>query len=352
MNGGFGVAATSLWGRVARVRRRRWRIAQLLVALPCVPLLAYDANSHRPVATDADKFWHDASLPFLVLAVTLPLWRAPEEGLPDALRLRELHRRICRRAAVVLLLAASVTVSFDHWYTWHGNPAAANAAGTVGLDLLALAPVVWLVLEPLLWTLWPAPVRRGVRVAQTAEALYRPRRRRSKSRSVIVPEPVPGGITDFDADQGASGRPRPHLHEPARARSADRRTAPARGRQRHQEAYLHWDGAALTVCDGRGRVRTVPLADTAHPGGVAELVWLSPRNQLLFLDRDGYRLGRTLGGLKTEPGTVSRVSVAAGLAFNAYQLSTWNETRAEQSALLFPRRPLLSRLRRRAASSA
>ncbi|RAG87361.1 hypothetical protein DN069_02260 [Streptacidiphilus pinicola] len=111
--GGFGIAGMSLRGRLARVRRWRWRLAQLLVALPGVPLLGQDWGGAGPVNSDQQKFWHDGSAPFLVLAATLPLWRAPEEGLPDALRLRDLHRRVCRRASVLLLLGACGALAFN-----------------------------------------------------------------------------------------------------------------------------------------------------------------------------------------------------------------------------------------------
>jgi hypothetical protein len=340
--GGFGVAGASLWGRVRRVRRWRWRLAQLLIALLSLPLLTYDMGARGPIASDQDKFWHDGALPFLVLAAFLPVWRAPEEGLPDALRLRELNRRLCRRAAVLMLLEASAAVGFDHWYAWHGSLGAASTASEIGACLFGLSPLVWL-LDPVLWVLWPAPIRRAVRSAQAAEALYRPKPRRSPGGRRLAATPVSGSITDFDADQGAVGRPRAVLRKAAGTRSSSKCTAPSRARQRHNGPYLHWDGADLVAGDARGRTRTVRLADADHPDGVAELVWLSLPGQLLFLDRDGCRIGPALTGLRAQPGNLGQVAAAAGLAFNAYELSYWGEIRAEQSRLLFPRRSVLAR---------
>ncbi|RAG87360.1 hypothetical protein DN069_02255 [Streptacidiphilus pinicola] len=202
-------------------------------------------------------------------------------------------------------------------------------------------------MDPLLWLLWPAPIRRAVRAARTAEALYRPKPFRRRYVR-FVPDPVPGGIADFDADLGASGRPRPTLHKPAGARSAGKCTAPSRARQRHKGPYLHWDGETLVAGDARGRVRVVPLADDDHPDGVAELVWLTPQDRLLHLDRDGYLLARSPLGLHAQPGNLAQLAAAAGLTFNVYALSHWAETRTEQAALLFPRRwPRLRRLRKR-----
>ncbi|WP_042424123.1 hypothetical protein [Streptacidiphilus anmyonensis] len=349
MDGGFGVAGATLAGRLGRLRRYRWWLARLVAALPAVALLAYGMSA-PPTAEGASSpesvFWQDDALPFLLLAATLTLWRAPEEGLPDALRLRDLHRRVCRRAAVVLLFGACLALGVDHWYSWHPDPAAASAAAGTGLALfwLALVPVL---LEPALWPLWPAPIRRAVRAARTAEALYRPAPRQRLGGGQSVSYPAPGAITDFDADPGASGRPRPFLHQAAGPRSSGRATAPSRARQRRQGSYLHWDGTKLIFDDGKGGPRAVALADARHAEGVAELVWVTPRDLLFFVDRDGYRVGRPVSGLQVLPGSVGQVAAAAGLAFNAYELSSHAGTRGEQAGLLFPRRPRLVRAFRR-----
>jgi len=361
-------------------RRRRWARVERWLPVPVVAALGVVAGA----VTVRTGFSFDAALPAWVLAASWPVWRAPEEGAPDALRFRLRVRRVGWRASVTLVLAFSV----------------ARASGTSADWILALAPVP-AVLEPLLWPLWPRGLRRAVRSAQVYEELVAAnrgqardvvrnrrvvRQRRAGRYSHTAVAGAGGSRRDqrralmragaatlgFDPDRGACGRPLPvSSSEPAAEAGPPLRATPVREllyRWRAEEegeqlerwlryAAVSWSGQDLLVTDGRQRVVRAGLSgkpDQLPPGQrvlpqrPVELVWLNEKrvdsfrtyveSQILLLDAEGRRL-LTLPALGMRQSDVGAVAHAAGLRFAAYELSQsgWEWPRP-LSSRLFPKR--------------
>ncbi|WP_152648644.1 hypothetical protein [Streptacidiphilus anmyonensis] len=342
-----------LWARRVRARQVRWALlarglgalAGGALALPALPW---------PVQL--------LGLALVGGAVTYPLWTAPHHGDPDALRFRRRHRRIGLRAACLLLFAA-VAVPL--------------AGGPVAVSLvLALGALTLPALEPLVWRLWPEPLRAAVRRALAAEqyleamigpgvppprrsragvspggvevrpvdtvgtvgTVGRARRRltRATPGRALVVAPMSTRVA-FDPDAGFAGRP------PALPARLGRGHKPDRNRFncRCGDRLLRWTTATqeLRLYHPTGQLvlptvgappppGSVPEVLRAHP--VAELVLyleLRPREparesvRLAFLDAEGLRLFE-LSAWTSRWSDVARLAAAAGLAFARYQLPT------------------------------
>ncbi|MBY8886297.1 hypothetical protein K7472_15695 [Streptomyces sp. PTM05] len=341
--------------------RRGWK--RLLRVLPRIVLVVVGAVVFAPgtdESLDADiaNLWLAAALPVWWLALTLSLWRAPERGLPDVLRFRRRHRRVCWRLSALLLLGACLALLTNAYCTWKADSDVpltvweqysryASHAGTTGVWLLCLSPLPGL-LDPLVWRLWPAPLRHAVRRARAAEALASPGR---------YPRPVP-----FDPDRGAVGRPEPLGEDDGRRGPSLIPVSVRLSRDSTSRGVeLRWNGATLTLHhQGHDPVR-LPVAprDDVLPGEplprpVAEVVWYDEQHnavatrtptpyhwrgrdtEVLFLDADGRRLG-TVSRVLDDWQAVARVARAAGVPFAAYDLGYAAEDEPRAASRLFPR---------------
>ncbi|PWI43310.1 hypothetical protein [Streptomyces sp. ICBB 8177] len=350
-------------GTAAAVMASRRHRRRLLRALPRIVLVVAGAAVFAPgtddsLDADVANLWLAAALPVWWLALTLPLWRAPERGLPDVLRLRRRHRRVCWRLSALMLLGACLALPANAYCTWKaysGVPLTvweqygryASGAASTGVWLLCLSPLPGL-LDPLVWRLWPAPLRHAVRRARAAEALASPGR---------YQWPM-----SFDPDRGAVGRPEP-LGEDVGRRGPSRVPVSVRLSRgsSSRSVELRWDGAALTLHQkGRDPVR-LPVAsrDSVLPGEpltrpVAEIVWYDEQHdavatraptpyhwqrrdtEVLFLDADGRRLG-SVSRVLDDWQAVARVAAAAAVPFAAYDLGYAAENEPRAAPRLFPR---------------
>jgi hypothetical protein len=314
------------WRRSARLRRRALRGA---LALGALLLIALPPGSER--------IWHDVGLTLLVFAFTLPVWRAPEESLPDVLRLRELHRRICWRTSTGLVLAGTLALVANRWLLGRhtaGDTADAHTVAVWGVLLACLGAVPSLA-ENLLWRLWPGSVRRAAKIA---EAMAKINRIRSAVRPV-----------------GPIGPPEPIQHQPAGPPSAGACATPAPRQPNRKHIVLRWDGHHLSVSDGLGATHPIPVAGrdgderpvhapTLRP--IGEIVWLShvlpgtaniSGGTLLLIDAEGRRRG-TLTGLPFRQADAAWVARHAGIAFTAYDLTFASRSYGELVNALYPRR--------------
>ncbi|MEY9842860.1 hypothetical protein [Streptacidiphilus sp. EB103A] len=386
---------STVWQMVtARLGRRRRRWARVERWLPVPVLGALGAGAG--VVSVHTGFSFDAALPVWVLAASWPVWRAPEEEVPDALRFRLQVRRAGWRVSVALVLAFSV----------------AQALGTPVDWVLALAPVP-VVLEPLLWPLWPRGLRRAVRSAQVYEELVAANRGQARDlvrnkrvvrrRRVLRHQPLarvraegtrrnrrrallrevrrtPGALAmGFDPDRGACGRPLPvRSSEPGARSGPPLRATPVREllyQWRAQDegerlerwlryAVVSWSGQDLLLTDGRQRLvraglgwkpEPLPPRQRVLPHRPVELIWLTEKrvdsfrahveSQILLLDARGRRL-LTFPAMGMSQREVGAVAQAAGLRFAAYELaqSGWEWPRP-LSSRLFPKRRGHIRLR-------
>jgi len=334
----YGRAAERSWSsrRVLPERWRRW-LLRVAITLPGVAILFYGTGDQA----ENIKVWHDCGLPFFLLAATLPVWRKPERGLPQALRWRELHRKVLWRSSAVLVFGATLGLIAYRWFTWHGDPGAAHAATETGVILLLLSPIPRLV-DPLVWRAWPEPLRHAVRGAKASEEL-------AKS--------LPWAPPEFDPDRGAGGRPKP-LQERAGGRSQGGRVATSAG----PRSVLTWDGGWLTFTAGRLRApnKTYSVSVPGQAprrrgwlghrlGPAAELVWVSypvlvnlhagrpDRVIMILLDAQGYRI-LTITNVTCSWPAAAQVARSAGLSFAAYHLECRREPFGKICKLLFPRR--------------
>lgn len=317
------------WRRYARLRARLLQGAVVLGGL----LL-----SILPPATA--KIWHDVGLTVMLLGVTLPVWRAPEENLPDALRFRRLHRLICWRTGTGLLFLGTLALIGNRWLlARHDSGSAGTVAllGTVAAGLGVLAAVV----DGPLWQLWPAEVRQA---AATAEALEKI----SRNQPITLDRPLAG--LPKPALQRSTGAPSPH------ACSTFGRRRDAVGR-----VVLRWDGHHLIVTDRYGTSFEVPIPDRPRSTDLAfdvrlralgELVWCSyapqpqsrtHRSTLLMIDTDGNRFAELADPRFTRE-SVMTVSRAAGVPFRAYNLASAGSKYDELMNAMFPRKGRLFRL--------
>ncbi|QMU75463.1 hypothetical protein GXW83_06595 [Streptacidiphilus sp. PB12-B1b] len=315
-------------------RRRRYArlgrvLPQLLVALPGVLLIAVPGSRL--------KVCHDLGLTLLVAALSLPVWRAPEAGLPDPLRFRERHRRVFWRIGAVLLAAATLCLAVDRRFDGRHALGSAHAAADTGAALTCAALLV-LLLERQVWRLWPGQLRRA---AATAEVL-----RRISRRSLAAGGPM------------VTGLPEPELRQPAGEPSPTPCTTYGRKRRHRVDrsrpgmTVLRWDGRNLTLNNTgvpvplpMGRPGEAPQADWAQVSPVAEVVWVGHRAlpeygqtkaTLLLLDAEGRRSVH-MSHVRFDRLSAAEVSAAAGIPFTAYDLTFAASWYDELVDALFPK---------------
>jgi hypothetical protein len=299
-------------GRKASRRERftRRRVISLGVSLAVVVIgfaVLLPAVSGGYDAAGSLRF--ASALLIWLLAVSWPLWRAPERALAEPLRLRLRHRLVMRRLALLALIAADGGFIADSYWRWrrtdhvngpghYGDPTElhldhlAHLAVTTGLALL-LACVLLVALEPLLWLLWPAAIRRSVRQAEAAEALQDPLRFRYVRADIAA-------IQRFDPERGWLGRPGALAEVPA----GPAETAPLTIRAARlaylpkaiidrPDCAITWDGEALVLTDRRKRSVRVTA------GEISELVEVNEDygrdrqlSDVLALDESGRYLVR------------------------------------------------------------
>ncbi|MHA6760103.1 hypothetical protein [Streptacidiphilus sp. PAMC 29251] len=338
---------------VGRGRRRRqlgWAGTVTLIAIGVVIFLP--ATGDSPTGTLSLV----SALPFWLLALSWPVWRAPASALPEGLRRRRRHRRICWRASIVLLFLSSfalITCAYWGWRRDHGPVLqaalysnTADLCGNVTLWLFLLAPIPGLLDVPL-WRLYPAPIRRSALLGAMEEALARPRRFR---RTPEDQRPAPG----YDPDAGWLGRPRPvfaRMPDPLPGEPLTiRPVSPTRGRGIRSEARaeprfpgwqehgaISWDGRALFFTDARRRHLRVPIEDAAELVQVAESREYGPLDVLMLLDAQGkYLVKLPATGFRRHE--VAALAAAAGLPFACYDLGSSDESGASLHLALFPAR--------------
>ncbi|MEZ0095076.1 hypothetical protein [Streptacidiphilus sp. EB129] len=321
----WGVTSRSLSRWAARARLGYRRTITGATGATALVLLVLGVGEH---SAHAQHLWMAAALPFALFAAGWQVWRAPEEGLPDALRWRSRSRRIALRASSIPAFCASLGLVVH----LAGHGALAHEAGVDALWAVALAPVPVL-MEAALWRLAPRELRRRIRTGQLAEAV--------RELNTKVPQ---ASLLDFDPDSGYAGTPVPrhsvdspqHFGTPCEVRPTAQRTSAMLGmaplghaRQMWlREASLHWDGTTLTLTDGRRTVVAITLAPTDRPvrdpwpDRPVELVLLREKGlgeprweaRILLLDATGRRL-LTMPGLGFLDNQVSHVATAAGLRF-------------------------------------
>ncbi len=341
-------------------RRRRW--TRVWRWLPTVGLAAAGAATGGVVLVDGGHSGVAlaAALPVWLLGASWRVWRAPEHQLPDALRFRARVRRVSWRVSALSLEGSTLALLCR-------VEQVAGVPGSTAGWLLVLSPVP-LLLDPLLWRLWPAALRRSVRSGKVWEELATANRRRKIA-----------GPVAFDPDRGACGRPVPVRSSEAGTRSAETcRVHPIREvlyrwhsdlpeqklRNWLTNAAVVWNGRDLLLTDGRRRlVRAgfAPAPSVRLPGErmlaepPAEMVMLTERlgiprsspieSEIMLLDAQGRRL-LTLPALGMREYDVAALAAKAGIRFAAYELvRTGPEFPRSLSARMFPRRRGHIRLR-------
>ena len=312
------------WRRFARLRRR---LSQGALAVAALLLIAIPPSS--------EKIWHDVGLSVLVFAITLPVWRAPEEGLPALVHLRELHRRICWRVSAGLVLTGTLALIANRWLVHQHTPGDAADARTVAtwgtvLACLSLAP---LLAERPLWRLWPEPMRRE---AAVGEAMTKLSRARYVSRRPVV-----------------AGLPEPVEHTPAGPTSAAACATPMPRHPNRQHTMLRWDGHRLSVSDVQGASHPIPVAGREGEDQprydrrlrpVSEIVWVNHAvgddnsdGTMLLIDTEGHRCG-ILTALPFRRNDAAWVARSAGVAFTVYDLTFAGISYEELMNALYPTR--------------
>ncbi len=207
----------------------------------------------------------------------------------------------------------------------------------------------------LLGPLAPEAIRRAARLERVAEEIGRAATGRGNVAQADA----------FDPDSGASGRP-PALYEhPGGARSARHATAPI-NRADHWGEKISWNGARLTVEQGKRQGRVYPVPIAPRPGttqpvsgggrrGVAEVAlfvcgWADSdpsrlreqpapdrvrHGSLHFLNTQGYA-GLVVPEVECAWRPLAEVVQAAGLPFRLYGLVCPRRAAEEIASLLFP----------------
>jgi hypothetical protein len=259
------------------------------------------------------------------------IWRLPERGQPDALRLRRLSRWVALRVSAALAVTAVVL-------------GVLGASGAAAAWAAWLAPVP-LLLDLALWRVLPRPLRLAVRTAGLAEETWRLNAQMGSW----------GTKLEFDPELGHAGRPVPEESAPAPAEFGEacqaaplpRLLAEAAGSDRPvpefagwlQFAKVRWTGHALVLVAAGGRLVEAPLTDpgpgprsgrrpagSSMPGRPTELVLLRERRpggaqslevRVLLLDGSGRRL-LTMPGLGMDESQLRKVALAARLAYSRH----------------------------------
>lgn len=357
MSTAWNLATTGLGRRLRFLRRYRWWALQLLAAVPGIVLLNHDTGV--PDSSHLAKLWHDSSLFFFVLAATLRVWRAPEKETAEVLRFRQLHRKTAWRAFTVLILAGTLALTADRWFTWKGDDPTARTWSTLAVLLLWVAVAARL-LEPLVWLLWPQELRGSVRLAELAEDAAKATARHAP-RTLAPPTVYP--------DQGAFGRTHPtyqsRSNQPSptpqsvTARVADSSFSARSRSLRASPPVLHWDGLRLAWTDSHGRTHMIPVNGRPALKGsvdrtlrpVADMVWLlhdgartGPSSLLVLLDDEGYRF-LVLHTNQRSFGPSADLAEAVGVPFAAYRIACDAETFRTLLNSLFPHRGRVVELR-------
>lgn len=156
----------------ARLRRA---VPSIVCVMGAVVLLALIGDAD----VDQGNLWAIPAAALLWSAATIPAWRSGRrrDGFEvQALRLRQLHIRVHIRATVLLVYASLALLWVASYAHFEGtdeydttNPVVDAARYSTysawSLWLLAAAAVPILVV-PLTWRLWPAPVRMALREAR------------------------------------------------------------------------------------------------------------------------------------------------------------------------------------------
>lgn len=349
--------------RTSSGRLRRWSVALVPMIGASIILATTQSSSNA----DVENLWASAAFVLFVGGATAWVWRKVRDDDFEALRWRRLHRRAFWRAAVLALLAGLVCLGLVAFWEWLADKALGtsdlpvwaadegHAAFFRGLATWLPAATVPLVLiEPVVWRLWPRTVQAAVRRARVAEMLA-PDRRYSTRR-------------DFDHSIAATGRPRASESRPRREPSGQPHRIVPRSKQPTRppgaavdawwrNAAIAWDGSALTLTDGQGRTHAFAVA---RPGNVerharyrrqpvAELVWFAEdvtpsdseparrMGRVLLLDADGWRVAEisTTGFTRHDVVDVAR---AAGLPFAAYTFGPLGRENRAVNRLVFPGR--------------
>jgi hypothetical protein len=356
------------------------RVVRGLIVLPGIALLCVGIGS---TPTETGKMWHDLSLEFFLLAVTLPLWRRGERTFVNSPPWYEVLRRILRRTSGILLFGAVGGLAAFRWYTAHGQPSAAHDASTIGVSALLLA-LVPLLLGPVLRRCAPAGLRRADRVARLAEELNSSVRLTRTQQRWAAASPQLRAKAErqlsigFDPGQGASGRPEPFReHLRGLSGTADKVvTLPSRPAGYHA-AEVAWDGTQIVVtdCDSGqiylfpvvgGQVRDIDQVSdkqrsaVARRPAVAEIVTFDPRFlirtsganlvvgraagsdsgrpcRLHLLDADGYCL-LTVDNFNCNRSDTIKLAKAAGVGCTYYTVDCTPENVNKIRRLMFPRR--------------
>ena len=354
-------------------RRRSW--IRPLRRLGTAALVVIGAVVFIPGTVDGDPTADislAAALPIWLLALTWPVWRAPDREAPEGLRWRRRHRLGCRRASVLLLFGSCFGLLGCRYWEWrrdhegigyqidtypnsshpvfdaqrydHFNHFAVLSGGT-GLWLLLLSPLPVL-LDPLLWQLWPAPVRRAATLSRVAEELSRPDRYRLLPAEEV---PAPG----FDSDRGWLGRPVPVFEQrPGKERGAPLtiRLGPGirvetYGYSSEFPAYtsMAWNGRTLVLEDARRRSLSIPEGVGAELVEVRETFRGRTDNRLMLLDPAGRCLlsARDRGLSRRD---LARLAHAAGIPFACYELGCSEGRLGSMRDRLFPDAPGASTL--------
>lgn len=367
------------WGLIRRLlprgRARTW-LARAVVAVPGVAVLFVGVGS---APTTGSKLWHDLGLPFLLFAATLPLWRRAERNLLELPRWREILRKILWRTSAILALGAIAGLIAYRWCLLDGNLSGAHTANVLGVAslLLALVPPV---LEPLLWPLFPAGLRRVERTARLAEELNKALVLKSgQPRFVLTPQAAKtrrllaatSARVEFDPGLGASGRPKP-TQEYHGGPPKNRRHGTQPRRSAALSALVWWDGERFVITD-RAKHRSFTLPAAARPvddaswprsGGsagrsgrlarrpleVAEIAQLETRrlsrrgstwriswHSLLFLDEQGYCV-LTIRWYRLSWRETMLLSVESGAPCRFYRVDCMADNADKIRDLMFPRR--------------
>jgi hypothetical protein len=357
------------------IRRTLERLRRRLVALGLVAAsIVVVAGTQSGGDADTENLWAAVSLFLFAAGATAGVWRRPRDDGYEPLRIRRWHRRIFWRVGVCALLLGLVALWFAGYWDWQADRALDHSFDLPGWDAaqrhaetfrqlaawlcgLAAVPVV---LEPLLWRLWPRSLRRAARGAKVELELRRDRQF--------------GTHLKLNPELGAAGRPGAFIAAKAREPDPEPQRITPHGGYRgwkgqalarwREHAAIEWNGTALVCTDARGRPRTFPVRAGARP--VAEIVWYtedsagiddahvpgatsgplpvpggSPQHVLL-LDAAGRWIAK-LPAVGFAPQAVAGVAKAAGLPFAAYDLGVGGTVSA--AALLFPRAPRAVRIR-------
>ncbi|MBC3841161.1 hypothetical protein GXW82_15280 [Streptacidiphilus sp. 4-A2] len=299
----------------------------------------------------------DAGLALLVFGTALPLWQAPERGIPEPLRFRRRHRRTVARTTLLLLAGAGVAGTAHAPGLAVGLLCGAVAVAAPSRGCGSSGPSA---------CGEPPPPAAAWSCCSRARRPRRPRcprsnpigaRRAARPPSTSCPR-RPGAGTPVAAARDvrcpddrfrpdrdrAAGRPGPAVQRDARTGVDRQPTAGARRGREHHHGAAGRRGPARLRRGGPGpRVLPGPAAPGERPAGQGP----HPQPYAVYLlDHEGFRLARIPGPWSSRARTAD-VAQAAGLTFTAYDLAYRNDQFIPLTRHLFPyRHPAPHRLRK------